>query len=171
MQKRTLTIISEVSQIVAAIVTIITFIYYFIDKNQNTKATTNKMIEGGNNDFLVPILGIVFMAIFMCITIIIQRNIRKTTELLDSKLVALNIISELRAYRLFVKSFENIQFFIMPNETEQEFRAKLPEYGLYENWIKQEKIAFKQILVNEMKDLSIENIEDIIFDIYKENQN
>lgn len=88
----------------------------------------------------------------------------------NDRMKVFNVVSHIRNKRLFVKSFEGVEFLRMPNETDQELQKRLPEYGLFNEFYKEEYQIVKNVLQKKMREKSIEEIEKLLSEYYPINQ-
>lgn len=95
----------------------------------------------------------------------------KLIRVMHEKMKVFNVVSHIRNKRLFVKSFENIEFFRGTSESEQELWNRLPEGGLFNEFYKEEYKIVRGILHKKMKHKTIAEIEKLLSEYYPINQN
>lgn len=84
----------------------------------------------------------------------------------DDKRYLFGIVSHIRSKRLFIKSFEQVEFLRLPNETDEDLKKRLPEYGLFNQFFMQEYEIVKKNLMKKYKNKTIEEIEDMLSEYY-----
>jgi hypothetical protein len=67
------------------------------------------------------------------------------------KTEVLGVIGHYRNKALFIRSFDNVEFFRVPNETDDEFLARLPSGGLFHNHLFEEYTQVRKYLEKNMK--------------------
>lgn len=101
--------------------------------------------------------------LLLYITIKFYFKLRKEFE---EKMQIFGIVSHIRNKRLFVKSFDDVQFFMLPGEAMNEYYERLPEHGLFKQHFLEEYKIVKQLLIDKMKDKSILQIEALLSQYY-----
>ena len=78
-----------------------------------------------------------------------------------------NVISFVRNKRLFIKSYDNLQFHKLPNETDENFYSRIPQGGLFDKLYEEEyNIVRDELINNKMKDKKVQEIDDILSEFY-----
>lgn len=122
----------------------------------------NKYDYYSNYDWIGFSIQIITIVI-LYITIKFYFKLRKEFE---EKMQIFGIVSHIRNKRLFIKSFDNVQFFSLPGESVNEYHDRLPEHGLFKQHFLEEYKIVKQILIDKMKDKSILEIEELLSQYY-----
>ena len=108
----------------------------------------------------------VFGLITAVITTVLLLFLLKLVRSLHERMKIFSVITYVRNKRLFVKSFENIEFFRLPNETEQELWNRLPEGGLFRDFYIEEYKIVRDVLQKKMKNKTINEIEKMLSEYY-----
>lgn len=125
-----------------------------------------------------------FSALFQIVTVVILFYVwrsfiqlkrqaieaeKKTKELRDDlevKMIVFSHIVNVRGRRLFIKSFENVQYFRLPNETDDQLWQRLPEGGLFNQHLFEEFTVVRKDLINHFKDASANEIAKLLEEYY-----
>lgn len=108
----------------------------------------------------------VFGLITAVITTGLLLFLLKLVHSLHERMKIFNVITHVRNKRLFVKSFESIEFFRLPNETEQELWNRLPEGRLFRDFYIEEYKIVRDVLQKQMKNKTIHEIEKMLSEYY-----
>ena len=105
-----------------------------------------------------------FIATVLWLTLNAYFKLKKKFE--DEMEVA-NLISHIRNQRLFIRSFNIVQFNRLPNETDEQFYNRLPEGGLFRQHYFEEYEIVKAELQNQvMTDKSLNEIDKLLSSWY-----
>lgn len=105
-----------------------------------------------------------FIATFLWL---ILRAYFKLKNNFDEQIKVFGYISFIRNRRLFVKSFENIEYYRLPNETDEELNSRLPDGGLFKkHFFEEYQLVKKELQNNLMKDKTSEEIDVILLQWY-----
>lgn len=120
-----------------------------------------------NNFWELPIFSTSTLESILTIVILIQlwKMLNKYDEI-SEKMNVFNVINNIRNKRNFIKSYENVTHFRLPDETDEELWERLPQGGLYRDYLNEEFNIVKYKLQNIMKNKSIENIENLMRKYY-----
>mgnify|MGYP001585541392 CR=1 FL=1 len=110
-------------------------------------------------DFIIKFL------IAIALWLILKAYFKLKNEFND-RMRIFNIISHIRNKRLFIKSFEDVQFFRGLNETDQEFWKRLPQGGLFNAFFKEEFEIVKKRVQAEFKDKNQLEIKKLLLEYY-----
>lgn len=108
------------------------------------------------------LFGLITAIVTTCLLLILYKAIRN----LNTKMKVFDVVSHVRNKRLFVKSFEQVQFFKVPNETDEQLWNRLPEGGLFKQFYKEEYYIVRDILHKEFKGKTINEIEHLLTEYY-----
>jgi hypothetical protein len=117
-------------------------------------------------DFIVKLIIAVVLWLVLRAYFKLKNEFNDTISEFNDKMSVFNTISHIRNKRLFVKSFDNIQYGRVPNETDQDFWERLPQGGLFRDFHKEEYKIVREVLQNKMKNKSIEEIEKLLSEYY-----
>lgn len=96
----------------------------------------------------------------------LRNKIKEQQKDFDEKMTAMVTISNTRGRRLFIQGFDNIQYFRVPNETEQELWERLPQGGLYRNNLIEEYNLVRNKMIKKFPNKPIIEIEQLIKRFY-----
>jgi hypothetical protein len=71
---------------------------------------------------------------------------------------------------LFIKLYDGFNIYKLPNESDYEFKKRLPEFGLYEEYLSKEYNLVKKLLMDNMKEKSIIEIDKLLNQHYPKTQ-
>ncbi len=107
-------------------------------------------------DFSMKLIIVIFLWLILRAYLRLKGNF-------EEQMTVFSIISHIRNKRLFVKSFEDIEYFRVPNESDKEFWERLPEGGLFKQHYFEEYMLVRDELQNrKMKNKGLEEIDDIL---------
>jgi hypothetical protein len=86
---------------------------------------------------------------------------------IKEELIITNLIGRVRNRNLFLKQFNSNDYFLLPNETEADFLASLPQGQPYKDYVQHEYKLVKQLLFKKFKNKKTEEIEKILKAVYK----
>jgi hypothetical protein len=109
-----------------------------------------------------------FGLITQLITLFILYRVLEQNKRNKERMEVLETVNLVRTKRLFVKSFGNIEIYKSPNETDEQLRSRLPEYGLFKEHIKEEYAIVRDIIQNKMSNKTVEEVENILADFYNQ---
>lgn len=122
----------------------------------------NKQDYYSNYDWIGFSVQIITIALLYAVI----KSYFKLRKEFNEKIQVFSIISHVRNKRLFVKSFEDVQFFQLPGESVNEYYDRLPEHGLFKQHFLEEYNIVKKILIDKMKEKSILQIEELLSKYY-----
>jgi hypothetical protein len=124
-------------------------------------------------DFIIKLIIAVSLWLVLKAYFKLKNDFNDNIKNFNDKMSVFNEVSHIRNKRLFVRSFENIEYFRVPNETEQELWERLPAGGLFRDFHKEEYKIVREVLQKKMKNKSIEEIEKLLSEYYplKNNKN
>lgn len=122
----------------------------------------NKYDYYSNYDWIGFSVQIITIALLYAVI----KSYFKLRKELNEKIQIFSIISHVRNKRLFVKSFDGVQFFQLPGESVNEYYDRLPEHGLFKQHFMEEYSIVKKILIDKMKEKSILQIEELLSKYY-----
>ena len=91
-------------------------------------------------------------------------NLKSTFE---DKMKVFTTISIIRSNRAFIEKFDMFKFLKFPAETDAEFFNRLPQYGLLDEFYKQEYDEAKRILTIEFPNKTSNEIEKLLSSFYQ----
>ncbi|MHB8258890.1 MAG: hypothetical protein ACYDCN_01725 [Bacteroidia bacterium] len=90
---------------------------------------------------------------------------------LETKIEFMSIVSHIRNKRRFLDSYSNHEYYRLPDETEEDYKKRLPEHGLFNNeWNIEYRIVKKALQDNFMKDKTTDEIDVILSKYYPFNK-
>lgn len=104
-----------------------------------------------------------FLAILVWLLLKTYFKLRRE---MNEKILTFSILSYVRNQRLFIKSFEGVQYFRSPEETEKDFWKRLPEGGMYKKYLTDEYEIVKKLIMKNMKKKTIEEIDLMLSEYY-----
>ena len=85
----------------------------------------------------------------------------------EDKMHVFNLISFIRNKRLFVKSYDNVTFYKLPNDTNESYYSRIPEGGLFDKLYQEEyDIVRAELINNDMKHKKVEEIDALLEKFY-----
>jgi len=115
---------------------------------------------------LIGLISAVLTTILLLFLIYLVSSMAKKIKEFDDKRYLFGVISHIRSKRLFIKSFEQIEFLRLPNETDEDLKKRLPEYGLFNQFFLEEYEIVKKNLLRKYKNKTIEEIEGMLSEYY-----
>lgn len=109
-----------------------------------------------------------FGLITQLITLFILYRVLENNKRNKERMEVLETVNLVRTKRLFVKSFSNFDIYRNPNETDEQFKNRLPEYGLFKEHIREEYAIVRDIIQNKMSNKTVEEVENILADFYNQ---
>ena len=153
---------SKYVKFIANIVAFSSIIIWLVDSINNLK--DNKMTW---EEFdLIGLISAVLTTALLLFLIYLVSEMAKKIKDFDDKRYLFGIVSHIRSKRLFIKSFEQVEFLRLPNETDEDLKKRLPEYGLFNQFFMQEYEIVKKNLMKKYKNKTIEEIEDMLSEYY-----
>jgi len=107
-----------------------------------------------------------FLITMLYLTLRKYNKIKLEQTMYKEQMDILSIINYVRNKRLFIKSFEDVEFYKIADETDEQTWERLPQGGLFKQYLLEEKEIVKKMIYSRMKNKSIDEIEKILSKYY-----
>src|SRR5215813_9478424 len=125
-------------------------------------------IKGSNMNFEITIKVISIIATFAVAYYFfsklfdLKKKIEQIIERNKFELQASAILYTIKGQRAFIRSYKNVNFYRLPNDTDHDFWSRLPEGGLLREELLAEYEEAKTVICDNWKNKSIQEVEDFL---------
>lgn len=108
----------------------------------------------------------IFIITMLYLTLRKYNKIKLEQAIYKEQMDILSIINYVRNKRLFIKSFEDVEFYKIAEETDEQAWERLPQGGLFKQYLSEEKKIVRKMIHGKMKNKTIDEIEKILSKYY-----
>ncbi len=113
-------------------------------------------------DFIIKLIIAIFLWYLIKLFFELKSDIENLKTKIEFETKASAILDYVRIRRSFIKSYKEVEFFRLPNETEKNLWNRLPEGGLLKQELLEEYEEAKTLILNDIKNKTSQEIDDFL---------